>query len=64
MRRLAETIATDPSQTFQVCVDLALELCDADTCGISLRGSITSMEPPQDIFPPAVSPLTEVRPCS
>jgi two-component sensor histidine kinase len=37
MRRLAETMATDPSKTFQVCVDLALELCHADTCGISLR---------------------------
>ena len=37
MRRLADIMATDPTQTFQVCVDLALALCDADTCGISLR---------------------------
>jgi hypothetical protein len=32
MRRLGDTMATEPSKTFQVCVDLALELCDADTC--------------------------------
>jgi two-component sensor histidine kinase len=37
MRRIADTLATDPSKTFQVCVDLTLELCHADTCGISLR---------------------------
>ncbi len=37
MRRLADTMAAEPSKTFQVCVDLALELCGADTCGISLR---------------------------
>jgi len=37
MRRLAETMATDPSKTFQVCVELALELCRAESCGISLR---------------------------
>ncbi len=37
MRRLAETMATDPSKTFQVCVKLALELCRAESCGISLR---------------------------
>ena len=37
MRLLADTMATDPSKSFQVCVDLALELCHADTCGISLR---------------------------
>ena len=36
MRRLGETMETDPSKTFQVCVDLALELCHADSCGISL----------------------------
>jgi two-component sensor histidine kinase len=37
MRRLAVTMADEPSKTFQICVDLALELCRADTCGISLR---------------------------
>jgi PAS domain S-box-containing protein len=47
MRRLADTMATDPSKTFQVCVDLALELCGADTCGISLRERTVEGE---DIF--------------
>jgi hypothetical protein len=47
MRRLAETMATDPSKTFQTCVDLALELCHADTCGISLRERTDAGE---DIF--------------
>jgi PAS domain S-box-containing protein len=47
MRRLAETMAADPSQTFQVCVDLTLELCDADSCGISLR---QRTETGEDIF--------------
>ena len=37
VRRLADTMATDPSQIFQLCVDLALELCRADTSGISVR---------------------------
>lgn len=37
MRRLADTLETDPSKTFQVCVESALELCGADTCGVSLR---------------------------
>jgi hypothetical protein len=37
MRCLADTMAADPSKIFQVCVDLVLELCHADTCGISLR---------------------------
>ena len=37
MRHLADTMAADPSKTFQACVDLALDLCHADTCGISLR---------------------------
>ena len=35
--RLAHTMATNPENTFQDCVDLVLELCRADTCGISLR---------------------------
>ena len=47
MRRLAETMATDPSATFQACVELGLELCDADTCGISLRERTAAGE---DIF--------------
>jgi two-component sensor histidine kinase len=47
MRRLAETMATDPSKTFQTCVDLALELCHADTCGISVRERTDAGE---DIF--------------
>jgi len=34
---LADTLATAPSDVFQVCADLVLELCHADTCGISLR---------------------------
>src|ERR1700693_3945131 len=37
MRRLADTIATDPTKIFQACVELTLDLCQADTCGISLR---------------------------
>ena len=47
MRRLADTMASDPSKTFQVCVDLGLELCQADTCGISLRERTAAGE---DIF--------------
>jgi two-component sensor histidine kinase len=37
MRLLADTLATAPSDVFQVCSDLVLELCRADSCGISLR---------------------------
>ena len=37
MRRICDTSATDPSQLLQVCAEGALELCHADTCGISLR---------------------------
>jgi two-component sensor histidine kinase len=37
MRRLADAMASDPAQVFQLCVELALELCRADTSGISLR---------------------------
>lgn len=37
IRRLADAMATDPSRVFQLCVDLALELCRADTSGISVR---------------------------
>lgn len=47
MRRLADTMAADPSKTFQVCVDLALELFRADTCGVGLRERTDSGE---DIF--------------
>jgi two-component sensor histidine kinase len=47
MRLLADTMATDPSKSFQVCVDLALELCHADSCGISLR---ERTEAGEDIF--------------
>ena len=47
MRRLADAMATDHSKIFQVCVDLALELCQADTCGISLRERADTGE---DIF--------------
>jgi len=36
MRRICDTSATDPSQLFQVCAEGALELCHADTSGISL----------------------------
>jgi two-component sensor histidine kinase len=37
IHRLANAMAADPSSIFQECADLALELCRADTCGISLR---------------------------
>ncbi len=47
MRRLADALQSDPSKTFQVCVEAALELCHADTCGISLRERTESGE---DIF--------------
>ena len=47
MRRLADTMASDPSKTFHVCVDLGLELCQADSCGISLRERTDAGE---DIF--------------
>jgi two-component sensor histidine kinase len=36
IRHLADVMATDPSKIFQLCVDLAVELCRADTSGISL----------------------------
>ena len=36
IRRLSNTMATEPAKVFDDCVDLALELCHADTCGISL----------------------------
>lgn len=47
MRRLADTMATDPSKAFEVCVELGLELCHADTCGISLH---ERTEAGEDIF--------------
>ncbi len=37
MGRLANAMANSPSGLFQLCVDLGLELCQADSCGISLR---------------------------
>ena len=37
MQRLSDTMAIEPSQIFHVCVEAALELCQADTCGISVR---------------------------
>jgi len=36
IRRLADTMADDPSKMLQVCVEVALEQCRADTCGISV----------------------------
>jgi len=36
LRCLADTMVSDPSRILQVCVDRVLELCHADTCGISL----------------------------
>ena len=36
MRRISFTAASDPSQLLQVCAEGALELCHADTSGISL----------------------------
>ena len=37
MRLLADTLATAPEDAFQVCAEVVLELCRADTCGIRLR---------------------------
>ena len=37
MRLIAQTIGAHPSVTFNVCVNAALQLCCADTCGISIR---------------------------
>ena len=47
IRRLADTMASDPAQVFELCVDLALELCRADTSGISLR---ERTEAGEDVF--------------
>ena len=47
IRRLADTMAGDPSKIFQLCVDLAVELCGADTSGISLYEHTAAGE---DIF--------------
>ncbi len=47
IRRLADTMATDPSKIFQLCVDMAVELCRADTSGISLYERTAAGE---DIF--------------
>lgn len=35
LRRLAESVEADPAGIFQVCVEVTLDLCRADTCGIS-----------------------------
>jgi two-component sensor histidine kinase len=37
LRLLGDTLSTAPADAFQVCADLVLELCHADSCGISLR---------------------------
>ena len=37
LRLLGDTLSTDPADAFQVCADVVLELCQADSCGISLR---------------------------
>ncbi len=37
MRRIADTMGAHPNMTFNACVNVALELCRADTCGISIR---------------------------
>jgi len=47
MQRLSDTMATEPKNVFQVCAEAALELCNADTCGISLREHTVAGE---DIF--------------
>lgn len=47
MRRISDTMAIDPSKVFEVCTEGALELCHADTCGISLR---ERSEAGEDIF--------------
>lgn len=47
LRHIADTMTNDPAKVFDVCVELALKLCDADTCGISLR---ERNEAGEDIF--------------
>ena len=47
MRRISETMAIDPSKGFEVCAELGLALCRADSCGISLRERTDAGE---DIF--------------
>ena len=47
MQRISNTMAIDPYNSFQVCAEAALQLCRADTCGISLRERTESGE---DIF--------------
>jgi hypothetical protein len=37
LRLLGDTLSTAPADAFQVCADVVLELCQADSCGISLR---------------------------
>ena len=37
MRRITKTMGAHPSVTFNACVNAALQLCRADTCGISIR---------------------------
>ena len=37
MRRIAKTMGAHPSVTFNACANAALQLCCADTCGISIR---------------------------
>jgi len=37
MQRMTETMASDPSKMFEVCAELGLSLCHADSCGVSLR---------------------------
>jgi len=37
LRLLGDTLSTAPADAFQACADVVLELCQADSCGISLR---------------------------
>jgi hypothetical protein len=47
MERITETMASDPSKMFEVCAEVGLSLCRADSCGISLR---ERTEAGEDIF--------------
>jgi two-component sensor histidine kinase len=47
MRRLADILESNPAQALQTCCELGLELCGADSCGISVRERTDSGE---DIF--------------
>ncbi len=47
MRLLGDVLKTEPAQVFQRCVEVGLQLCRAQSCGISLR---EKTETGEDIF--------------